>query len=100
MLLPFSFLTQEFLIHFKQTTIKLATLGIEALLKKSVQKEMPNKPIPNWRTHEENFIPKSSRDGIEPGAVTFSSGWFGQGHEVRFHFNNKSRINLTPKKPD
>lgn len=40
--------------------------------------------MPNWRTHNVNFDPKTTRDTIEPGAVNFSAGWFGQGHAVGF----------------
>jgi hypothetical protein len=66
------------------------------MLKKSVQQEVENKPTPNWRTNEVNFPGKSSRETIEPGAVTFSAGWLGQGHTVCFYYYNKSR-NLIPK---
>jgi hypothetical protein len=53
------------------------------MLEKSVQTALPDK-TPNWRTHDVNFVTKSSRDTIEPGAINFSAGWFGQGHEVCF----------------
>ena len=36
-----------------------------------------------------------SMDGIEPGAINFSAGWFGVGHEVRTLFLSKFRFNLT-----
>jgi hypothetical protein len=50
---------------------------------KSVGKKLPKKDVtPNWRTHDINFVKKSSNVTIEPGAVTFSAGWLGQGHEV------------------
>jgi hypothetical protein len=67
------------------------------MLKKSVQTQKLDKSTPNWRTHDLNFVTDSSRDSIEPGAVTFSAGWLGQGHTVRFQFYNKTRTNLTAK---
>lgn len=65
-----------------QTSIRLATNSIGPLLRQSVKKEKPKKPAPNWRIHHRNFVRKSHRHHCEPGAVNFSSGWFGLGHEV------------------
>ena len=81
----------------KQSTIKKATVCIEGCLKKTVQKESPNlNKKPNWRTHDVNFARKTSRDTIEPGAVTFSAGWFGQGHEVGIYFIPSLELTLQP----
>ena len=95
--LPFHFYnTLEYLTFSKQSTIKQATVCIEGILKKSVQKESPNlnKKV-NWRTHDVNFARKNSRDTIELGAVTFSAGWFGQGHEVGAYVITSLEIILT-----
>jgi hypothetical protein len=64
------------------------------LLKKSVQKQKLDKPTPNWRTHDVNFVTHVSGNLIEPGAVTFSAGWLGQGHTVGFQFYSKNGTNL------
>jgi hypothetical protein len=61
-------------------------MSIAPLLKKSIKKQIPNKTAPNWRIHKKHFVRKTNRHFCEPGAVTFSSGWFGQGHEVRFDY--------------
>ena len=66
--------------------VRDATTSIGPLLKKSVQQEKPQKRSPNWRIHQKNFVKKSSRNICEPGAVNFSSGWFGQGHTVSVEF--------------
>ena len=42
----------------------------------------PNATPPSWRINYGNFKKKNHTNVLEPGAVTFSSGWFGQGHEV------------------
>jgi hypothetical protein len=34
-------------------------------------------------------------DKIEPGAINFSAGWFGVGHEVCILFLSEFRFNLT-----
>ena len=60
-----------------------------------MQKPLPHKSTPNWRTHDNNFVPEGSIDTIEPGAITFSGGWFGQGHAVRYPFLNKTGNDLT-----
>jgi hypothetical protein len=60
-----------------------ATVSLTPLLKISVKEEKPEKPAPNWRINEKNFVPKTGRHLCEPGSVTFSAGWFAQGHEVR-----------------
>jgi hypothetical protein len=56
------------------------------LLKKSVVED----PHSNWRVNEINFVEKGV---CEPGAVTFSGGWFAQGHTVRFEYLHPRRIN-------
>jgi hypothetical protein len=61
----------------------MGTIAIGPLLKKSVAGEKPNKRTPNWRIHMKNFVRKTRTHFCEPGSVTFSAGWFGQGHEVR-----------------
>jgi len=80
---------------FKKSTIKEATVCVEHLLKKSVEKETPKK-TPNWRSHDDNFMEKNSRDTIEPGSITFSGGWFGQGHTVRILFRFKRELIREP----
>lgn len=52
--------------------------SISPLLKASVKGQKHGTTAPNWRVHKGNFVARSK----EPGAVTFSSGWFAQGHEV------------------
>jgi hypothetical protein len=42
-------------------------------------------------------ITNNSRDSIAPGAVTFSAGWLGQGHTVRFQFHRETGKNLAAK---
>jgi hypothetical protein len=69
------------------------------MLKKSIQKQKLDKPVPNWRTFDENFITNNAGDSIEPGAVTFSAGWLGQGHTVSFPNFNKTKTNLTTISP-
>ena len=82
------------LTHSKQSIVKQATITIEPILKKSVMEERLNKPKPNWRTHDINFLDDSSRDTLEPGAVNFSAGWLGQGHTVSFIFYIITKSNL------
>jgi hypothetical protein len=56
---------------------------ISPLLKASVRRKQPHCATPNWRVNKKNFV--SLRHGcrsLEPGAITFSAGWFAQGHEV------------------
>lgn len=77
--------------------MKRGTVAIEPLLKKSIQKPKLDKPVPNWRSLDENFVDNSSGDLIEPGAVTFSAGWLGQGHTVSFKNFNKIKNNFTNK---
>jgi len=84
----------EGLTHSKQSIVKQATITIEPILKKSVMEERLNKPKPNWRTHDVNFLDDSSRDTLEPGAVNFSAGWLGQGHTVSFIFYIITKSNL------
>lgn len=52
--------------------------SISPLLKASVKTQKAGTAAPNWRVHKKNFLFRTK----EPGAVTFSSGWFAQGHEV------------------
>jgi hypothetical protein len=92
---PFFPLTQEFLTDLRQFSIKTATVSIEGLLKKSVETQKPHKTAPNWRTHDLNFVENTSTDAIEPGTVTFSGGWFAQGHAVSFLFHYMTRTDLT-----
>ena len=63
-----------------------ATVSLGQLLKRSVEKPKSGKPDPNWRVHKQNFVKKSGSHVCEPGAVTFSAGWFGQGHAVSLRF--------------
>jgi hypothetical protein len=74
--------------------VKAATISVERMLKKSVQTESRDK-TPNWRARDANFVKNTSGGAVEPGSVTFSSGWFGQGHEVGASFHCNSRANLT-----
>lgn len=71
------------LTYFQQSELQEATLSLTPLLKKSIKEEIPQKPPPNWRINEKNFVQKTHRHLCEPGSVTFSAGWFGQGHAVR-----------------
>ena len=71
-------------ISSQQGTVKRGTLAIEPLLKKSIQTPKLDKPVPNWRSLDKNFVSNSSGDLVEPGSVTFSAGWLGQGHTVSF----------------
>lgn len=57
-------------------------------MKSSVKKELPHKSTPNWRQHQDNFVNNDVTDIIEPGAVTFSAGWLGQGHTVSCKHDN------------
>lgn len=67
-------------------SIRKATARISPWLRSSVKFQRVNKPAPNWRIHRNNFIRKTSRHILEPGAINFSAGWLGQGHAVRFYF--------------
>jgi hypothetical protein len=62
-------------------------MDIGPLLERSVKEEMAKKPAPNWRIRRTNFVRKTARRICEPGSVTFSAGWFGQGHAVRHQFS-------------
>ena len=62
------------------------------MLKKLVREECKN---PNWQVDEDHFVMDISMDGIEPGEINFSAGWFGVGHEVCTLFLSKFRFNLT-----
>jgi hypothetical protein len=44
--------------------------------------EKINKLAPNWRVDRRNFVTKTKKHKLEPGAVNFSAGWLGQGHTV------------------
>lgn len=70
----------------EKNEIRRATSTIGPLLSRSVQEQKAHKTPPNWRVNGKNFLKKNSIHHIEPGAVTFSSGWFGQGHEVSFRY--------------
>ena len=61
-------------------------MEIGLLLERSVKEEMAKKPAPNWRIRRSNFVGKTTKRICEPGSVTFSAGWFGQGHEVSRQF--------------
>jgi hypothetical protein len=63
--------------------IRQATVVINRILKRSVKKSIPKGPAPNWRVKDSNFMKKNL---LEPGAVTFSAGWFAQGHVVGLKF--------------
>jgi hypothetical protein len=63
--------------------IRKATESVTPLLKRSIKKDHPNTTTPNWRINHKHFARKRKSRLLEPGVVTFSSGWFGQGHEVR-----------------
>jgi hypothetical protein len=73
-----------------------ATVSLTRLLKTSVKEEKPEKPAPNWRVNDKNFVCKTGRHLCEPGSVTFSAGWFAQGHEVQNLLLLMSLTNLTP----
>lgn len=47
-----------------------------------------------------NFVEKTDRHVCEPGSVTFSSGWFGQGHEVGICYYSFTSTYLTDLKTD
>jgi hypothetical protein len=70
----------------KQSSVLQATASIGPLLEKSIKTARPNKTAPNWRINDDNFVEKSPEHICEPGAVNFSSGWFGQGHVVSDSF--------------
>lgn len=72
------------LMNHKQSGVQKATISIEPLLKTSIREEISDKPRPNWRINQKNFVEKS--DECEPGTVTFSAGWFAQGHTVSTAF--------------
>jgi hypothetical protein len=61
-------------------------MGVGKMLKRSVKQDVPQKITANWRIREDNFANKNTKRILEPGAVTFSAGWFGLGHEVSFKF--------------
>jgi hypothetical protein len=61
---------------------------------------VPKKLAPNWRVNHRNFVRKSSKNILEPGAVVFSAGWFGQGHTVGFHLNSINECNSFDVKID
>jgi len=66
-----------------QSDVRMGTIAVGPLLKKSVTSEKPNNRAPNWRIHMKNFVRKTRTHFCEPGSVTFSAGWLGQGHTVR-----------------
>jgi hypothetical protein len=51
-----------------------------------VKEDKVRKPAPNWRVNRKNFVTASSKHVCEPGTVTFSAGWYAQGHAVRLLF--------------
>jgi hypothetical protein len=55
-------------------------------LKQSVKADKVQTPTPNWRINSKNFVRTSSRHVCEPGTVTFSAGWYAQGHAVHLLF--------------
>ena len=59
-------------------------MSITPLLQRSIRKAAPGKLAPNWRTHKKNFVTSMASRICEPGAVTFSAGWFAQGHTVQY----------------
>lgn len=73
-----------------------ATVSIGPLLERSIKTARPEKTAPNWRINEDNFVEKSAEHMCEPGAVNFSSGWFGQGHVVSQSFFLRYAILLKP----
>lgn len=77
----------------------LATASISPWLRKSVKMEKAHKPAPNWRINHRNFIRKTKKHKLEPGAVNFSAGWLGQGHTVGFRIS-PIEINLTFKQSE
>lgn len=79
-------LSEEHLVsNFFNLLYLISSYWFEPLLKKSRQKQSPDKTTPpNWRTHDVNFVTRSSTITIEPGSVNFSGGWLAQGHTVGF----------------
>jgi len=41
---------------------------------------------PNWRVDKKNFVANKTGQICQPGAINFSAGWFGQGHDVSLRF--------------
>jgi hypothetical protein len=62
-----------------------ATFSVEPLLKRLIKVKKSDKPEPNWLINKGNFVQKSYRRLMEPGAINFSAGWFAQGHTVNFN---------------
>jgi hypothetical protein len=58
------------------------------MLKNSIKKNSGS-----WRRRGVNFIPRNPSHILEGGAVTFSAGWFAQGHTVSLEFHS-----ITPPK--
>jgi len=63
------------------------------MLKRTVKEDVPKRTAPNWRIRGQNFVPKNANQVLERGAVTFSAGWFGQGHTVSFEFCSLTEAN-------
>jgi hypothetical protein len=68
----------------QQSSLRLGTVSITPLLSKSIRKKVPGKSAPNWRIHKKNFVTSMASRVCEPGAVTFSAGWFAQAHTVQY----------------
>jgi hypothetical protein len=80
----------------RKKTIKKDKLE-PSVLKKLIKKRKTARPTLNWRIKDSNFIDKTSLHTLECGSVNFSSGWYGQGHEVRLNKYFLIEINnLTP----
>jgi hypothetical protein len=70
------------LIYLKKFNVSNSIHAISPILPKSIQKPMPNRSQPNWHVNKSNFIMEDIENICDPGTVTFSAGWLGQGHEV------------------
>ena len=74
------------LTYLIQSDIKTSSRDIGPFLRLSVKEKINNGKDPNWRIDRKYFVNKGGRR-VEPGAVVFSAGWFGQGHAVGYLFS-------------
>jgi hypothetical protein len=68
--------------HSAQLDVRTATNSIRPLLKASIKAGTDKDAVPNWRIRNGHFSKGNGDQACEPGAINFSAGWFGQGHEV------------------
>ncbi|KAF8810609.1 hypothetical protein BYT27DRAFT_7253591 [Phlegmacium glaucopus] len=64
----------------QQASFRQATVIIAPLLRASIKSRHPGKTPPSWRIDRKQFTATGEQRTLEPGAVTFSAGWFAQGH--------------------